>query len=178
MVVPLQARSYVSISPDSPQELNWFTEQIWRFCYLLTLLTDEVVSPTGVQVFCVDDDYPRWHLYKSRKEQKAEESVTPVFLFHLGHLLGQFDSILKRWFLVDETMLDAIHLTMDGQRNPEHSTGGCFLLLAHAVDRIETFAAARSISHRPLETMIPIIETERFSDDTIGSSTEGRTEVL
>jgi hypothetical protein len=130
----LHARSFVTITPDSPQNLDWFIRQIWRFCYLLTLVTDEVVSPTGVELFLVDDKYPGWHLYKSAKGRDDDEHVTPVFLFHLGHLLDNFGRMLNTWYSVSETMLDAIHLTMDAQRNPEHSNQGRFLLLAHAIE--------------------------------------------
>jgi hypothetical protein len=139
----LHARSFVTVTPDSPQDLDWFIRRIWRFCYLLTLVTDEVVWPTGVEVCLDGDKYPGWHLYKSAKTIDDAEHVTPVFLFHLGHLLDNFGGILSKWYSVSETMLDAIHLTMDAQRNPEHSTHGRFLLLAHAV---EVFSRATTSS--------------------------------
>jgi hypothetical protein len=49
-------------------------------------------------------------------------------------VVDQFESMLKKWFSVSETLLDAIHLMMDAQRNQDHSTQGRFLLLAHAVE--------------------------------------------
>ncbi|MGI8978654.1 MAG: HEPN domain-containing protein [Pirellulaceae bacterium] len=140
----LHAKSFVTIKPDSPQDLDWFQRQIWRFCYFLTLVTDEVVSTTGIEVFLEDDKYPGWHLYQAAKERETDEKATPVFLFHLPHLFDQFESMLKKWFSVSDTMLDAIHLMMDAQRNHDHSTQGRFLLLAHAV---EVFSRATTSSN-------------------------------
>ncbi len=130
----LHAKSFVTITPDSPQDLDWFQRQIWRFCYFLTLVTDEIVSPTGIQVFLEDDNYPGWLLYHVVKERESDEKATPAFLFHLAHLNDQFKSMLEKWFSVSESMLDAIHLLMDAQRDQGHTTQGRFLLLAHAVE--------------------------------------------
>lgn len=133
----LRAKSFVTITPDAQEPLDWFIKQIWRFCYLLTLVTDEVVSPTGVEVFLDGDKYPGWHLYQVSKERdKDADKSTPVFLFHLAHLVDNFEPILRQWFSVDDTLLNSIHLTMDAQRNPDHSVQGRFLLLAHAVEVI------------------------------------------
>lgn len=118
----LHAQSFVTITPDSPQDLDWYIRQIWRFCHFLTLVTDEVVSPTGIEVFLEDDKYPGWHLYQAGKLREADENATPVFLFHLAHLIDSFESMLKKWFSVSETLLDSIHLMMDAQRNRDHST--------------------------------------------------------
>src|SRR5207237_209981 len=117
-----------------PQDMDWYIRQIWRVCYFLTLATDEVVSPTGIEVFTVDDRYPGWHLYRSGKEHDSGEIATPDFLFHLAHLVDNFELMLQKWFSVSDTLLDAIHLMMDAQRNQDHSTPGRFLLLAHAVE--------------------------------------------
>ncbi len=130
----LHAKSFVTITPDTPQDLDWLERQIWRFCYFLTLVTDEVVSPTGIEVFLEDDKNPGWHLYQAAKVRETEEKATPVFLFHLAHLVDRFEPMLKKWYSVSETMLDAIHLMMDAQRNQDYSTQGRFLLLAHAVE--------------------------------------------
>lgn len=130
----LHARSFVTITPHSPQDLDWFRRQIWRFSFLLTLVTDEVVSPTGIEVFLADDKYPGWYLYQAAKEREPDEKATPVGLFHLALLVDHFESMLNKWFAVSYTMLDAIHLMMDAQRNQEHSTQGRFLLFAHAVE--------------------------------------------
>lgn len=130
----LHAKSFVTITPASPQDLDWFQRHIWRFCYFLTLVTDEVVSPTAIQVFLEGDKYPGWHLHKAANKRAPGEKATPLLLFHLAHLVDQFESMLRKWFSVDETMLDAIHLMMDAQRTQDHSTQGRFLLLAHAVE--------------------------------------------
>jgi len=133
----LHARSFVTITPHTPQELDLFIRQVWRFCYLLTLVTDEVVSPTGLMVDIEGEQYKGWLLYRSSKEPSDDaDSVAPVFLFHLDHIISDFESILKKWFSVNETMLDAIHLTMDAHRNSDQSMHGRFLLLAHAVEVI------------------------------------------
>lgn len=89
---------------------------MYRFCHFLTLVTDEVVSLTGIKVFVEDDKYPAWYLYQAANERETHEKETPVFLFQLAHLLDQFESMLKKWFSVGETMVDAIHLMMDAQR--------------------------------------------------------------
>ena len=132
----LHAQSFVTITPDTPQGLDWFTQQTWRFCYFLTLFTDENVSPTGMEVFLEDDEDPGWHLNQTMRNCEENEKATPSFLFHLGHLIDKFEPMLKKWFSVSETLLDAIHLMMDAQRNQDHSSQGRFLLLAHAVEVI------------------------------------------
>jgi hypothetical protein len=130
----LHAQSFVTITPDSPQDLDWYIRQVWRFCFFLTLVTDEVVSPTGIEIFLEHDEYPGWHLYQAGKVREADEKATPIFLFHLAHLIDSFEPMLKKWFSVSETLLDSIHLMMDAQRNQDHSTEGRFLLFAHAVE--------------------------------------------
>lgn len=130
---------------------------MYRFCYFLTLVTEEVVSPTGIKVFVGDDKYPAWYLYQAANERETDEKATPVFLFHLAHLLDQFESMLKKWFSVSETMVDAIHLMMDAQRNHGHSTQGRFLLLAHAVEVISR--ATTSSEHMRKEEYEKVINT-------------------
>lgn len=151
----LHAKSFVTITPDSPQDLDWYIRQIWRFCYFLTFLTDEVVSPTGIKVFLEDDKYPGWHLYAASKEREADEKATPVFLFHLAHLIDKFEPMLKKWFSVSETLLDAIHLMMDALRNDDHNTQGRFLLLAHAVEVVSR--ATTSSEYMPKEEYDKVI---------------------
>ena len=153
----LHAKSFVTITPDSPQDLDWFQRQIWRFCYFLTLVTDEVISPTGIEVFLEGDTYPGWHLYQAGKECGTDETATPVFLFHLAHLVGKFELMLNKWFSVSETMLDAIHLMMDAQRNHDHSTQGRFLLLAHAVEVVSR--ATTSSEYMKMEDYQKVIGT-------------------
>ena len=75
----LHARSFVTITPHTPQELDWFIRQVWRFCYLLTLVTDEVVSPTGLMVDIEGEQYKGWLLYRSSKEPSDDaDSVAPA----------------------------------------------------------------------------------------------------
>ena len=138
----LHAQSYVTITPDTPQDLDWFIRQIRRLCHFLTLVTDETVSPTGIEVFLENDKYPGWHLYQAGMNREPDGQATPVFLFHLAHLLDKFEPMLKKWFSVSETLLDAIHLTVDA-RNQDHTMQGRFLLLAHAV---EVFSRATTSS--------------------------------
>lgn len=133
----LHARSFVTITPDTPKDIDWFVKKVWRFCYLLTLVTDEKVSPNGLRVHVEGEKYPSWLLCRStHKLADDSQSVTPVFLFHFAHLSKQFQNILPKWFSVNKMMLDAIHLTMDAHRNPEQSMHGRLLLLAHAVEVI------------------------------------------
>ncbi|MEX0937332.1 MAG: HEPN domain-containing protein [Pirellulales bacterium] len=138
----LRAQSFVTITPDSPQEIDWYIHQIWWFCHFLTLVTDETVSPTGIRIFFPNDDYPSWYLYRAGKERESDEAA-PMLLFRLAHLVDSFEPILKRWFSASEMLSDAIHLLMDAQRNQDHTTHGRFLLLAHAVEvasRATTFS--------------------------------------
>ena len=152
----LHAQSFVTITSDSPQDLDWYIRQIWRFCYFLTLVTDEVVSPTGIEVFLEDDKYPGWHLYQAGTLRETDENATPVLLFHLAHLIDGFESMLKKWFSVSETLLDSIHLLMDAQRNQDHSTQGRFLLLAHAVEVVSR--ATTSSEYMPEEDYEKVIK--------------------
>jgi hypothetical protein len=132
----LHAQSHVTITPDTHHDLEWYVDQIWRFCYLLTLITDEVTSPTGIEIYLEDDKYSGWHLYNSAKSRPINEMSAPSFLFHLAHLIDIFESILNKWFSVSDTLLDSIHLLMDAQRSQGHNVEGRFLLLAHAVEVI------------------------------------------
>ncbi len=134
MSAEIHAQTFVRLIPDTPQDLDWFLKKIWRFCYLLTLLSDERVSPTGIEIFMKGNKHPCWLLYKAGTELPDDEGDTPVQLFHLGHIFNDFASILEKWFTVGDTLLDAIHLTMDAHRNPDQTGQGRFLLLAHAAE--------------------------------------------
>jgi hypothetical protein len=154
--VKLTARSIVTITPESPQDIEWFIQKVWRFCYLLTLLTDERVSPTDLLVNLPDDTYQAWLLYRSGADASPDPAkALPVFLFHLAHVIDGFQPILARWFAADDTMLDAIHLTMDAHRNPDQSTHGRFLLLAHATEVISrATTASESMSAEKYKAVI------------------------
>ncbi|MBI3866043.1 MAG: hypothetical protein HY290_29550 [Planctomycetia bacterium] len=133
----LHFRSFVTITPNAPQDLDWFVKKMWRFCYLLTLLTDERVSPTGISIEVAGESRPCKLIYRTIEPRSDKgESELLVCLFHLGHVVEDFRSILNVWFAVNETMLDAIHLTMDAHRNPDQTPHGRFLLAAHAVEVI------------------------------------------
>jgi hypothetical protein len=137
MSAEISARPFAVFTPDSSQKLDWFIKKIWRFCYLITLLSDERITPTGFQIDVEGEESPCWLLYGVTKEVADGHTLTaPSLLFHLGHVYGDFQAILEKWFTVTDMLLNAIHLTMDAHRNLDQTGQGRFLLLAHAAEVI------------------------------------------
>jgi hypothetical protein len=140
----LNACCFIKIIPEYPEELECLTSNVWRVCDLLTMLTDEVVTPTALEIDIKDEKRLCWLLNASIGESLAEaERSSPVLLFHLAHFVDDFQMILLKWFSANEVMLDAIALTMDARRNRERSWHVRFLLLAQAV---EVFSRATTAS--------------------------------
>jgi len=124
----------VTFRPDNPQKLDWFMAKIWRFNYLLTLLTDESPLPVGMQYSIPDgDDRPNgWFVYQNSAINTPVKRP-PVLLFYLGSFEEQFDQILEHWFSASETMADALHLFMNAKRDStDHKSR--LLLLAHGLE--------------------------------------------
>ncbi|MBX9692946.1 MAG: hypothetical protein K2Z81_11225, partial [Cyanobacteria bacterium] len=132
--VSLSAQPLVTLKPDQPQDVDWFTRRIWHFCNLITFLADERCLPTGVTARVPGVRQDCWLLYRTKVETEKEKP-TPLFLFHMIDVLDVFPSILSRWFSATAIMRDAIRLAMDAFWN-DHSRHGRFLLLAHATEVI------------------------------------------
>lgn len=138
----IDARALISIRPDTPQNVAHFLKAAWRMCYMLTLFTDEKVSPTGFIIKLEGDKYVKSLLVaESSFASLPAENATPVFLFHLGHIKDNFQTALDRWFSASDMLLESIYLTMDAHRNEYHSIQGRFLMLAQAVE-----VASRALS--------------------------------
>ncbi|MBN8626285.1 MAG: hypothetical protein J0M17_12430 [Planctomycetes bacterium] len=131
----IEARALIHLTPDTPQNVFYYLSAVWKICYLLTLLTDERVSPTGMIILLESDKYVKSFLCaESSFASPPDENSGPLFLFHFGHIAEQFQGAIDRWFSVPDTLLEAIQLTMDAHRNEYHSIQGRFLMLAQAVE--------------------------------------------
>ena len=124
----------VSFRPDHPKNLDWFMSKIWRFNYLLTLLTDEQTLPVSIQYSIPDgDERPNgWLVYKN-SAVNTPIKPSPHLLFYFGNLGQRIETILEKWFSASETMADAMHLFMNAKRDlGDHKSK--LLLLAHGLE--------------------------------------------
>lgn len=144
----LRAFSLVSVRPDEPQSLDWYMKTIWSYCYLLTLLTDEQVRPTWIQMSLNSDGPDDWLLYRTAGSRRKKEEPSSLLLFYFAHIQDGFKAVLERWFSSSDAMRSAIHLFIDARNGRGESLQGRFL---NSTQSLEAFSRATSASSYMLE---------------------------
>jgi len=134
------AMGHLILKPDSPQSINWFTDNARKICHLISMLADEQIKPYAVTMLVDPLRPPSSYLYRTAKSnRKADDSS--LLLFYLGHLQGEFVVIMNKWLSVDEVMRDSINLMMNVLSQPELADRLRFLL---TVQSLEVFSRATS----------------------------------
>jgi hypothetical protein len=140
----LVANSFFDLTPDVPQSLDYFIRNVWRLCYLLTLLTNESVSPEWIRVETENSSAEQWLLYRSiKRRSNGQSDVSALLLLQYGHCHAEFPGILDKWFSASDALVSAIHLFMNAQRNNGPSLEPRFLT---ATQGVEAFSRATTSS--------------------------------
>jgi ApeA N-terminal domain 1 len=139
MQASLTAEAVASFVPDTPQPLNWFIKAIWRFCDLMTLLTDSPVRPLAMQ-FRLDEDkrYDGWLLYHAGEPYEEKPISNAELLCGLHYFGESFAAVLDKWLGMDTTLQSCTYLFRDAHRD-EGTTVDGFL---NATKSLEAFSRA------------------------------------
>lgn len=137
------AEPCITIRPDHPKDAEWYIKAIWRFLYLLTLLTNESVRPTCLRFTCDDDATNGWLLNRAARPYQSSDTSSGLLLLYFAHLHERFAPICEQWFSADDILVESIHLFMDAVREPDTSLEGRFLTLSQA---LEAFSRATTSS--------------------------------
>ncbi len=132
--ITLSARKLLLIESYEPQVLEWFLEQMWRLCQLLSLLTDETATPRRVEIELQDSNYPVTVLWRKAADSR-EQVASAMLLFYFGHLADSFNDIVTLWFEASPTLQDGIILFSDARRSRGEIVGR-FLILTQAVEAV------------------------------------------
>ena len=144
----LTGYSFFDLTPDVPQSLDYFMQNVWRLCYLLTLLMDESVSPEWFRVETDDTATEQWLVYRTCKPRSDTDSaVSPLPLLYYGHCHSEFSCILDKWFSASDIFVSAIHLFINARRGGSPIIEPRFLT---AIQGVEVFSRALSPSRETL----------------------------
>lgn len=128
---------FLTFEFESESTFEWCMRAVWHFCHLMTVLTDEPVSPTGILLRLHDGPKCCWLLAASpRWPGKSRDRDPSVLFFYHEHLREKFEQILDTWFSFNDIRRDAVDLAMDAIRDREQSLRSRFLLAAQALEAI------------------------------------------
>lgn len=159
--IVLTAEPSITITPDHSRDVEWYITKIWRFVYLLTLVTSEPVVPIWLRFAAEEEDAKGWILYKAFRPDWPGDATSALLLFNMAHLHEQLSSICDKWFSASDVLADSIHLYMDAVRDQDTSLQGRFLTLSQA---LEAFSRATTVSE-----YMPKADYEKVVSDVVAA---------
>jgi len=132
----------ISIQPTYPTPLTTHLKNIQRLCSLLSLLTDETITPIRSHVRTPESDETLSLAYEYPLIVGATKS-TPSPLFTFQAIETQFETILNNWLTASGILQDAFELFDAGRHARDSTIQARFLILTQS---IEAFSRATTSS--------------------------------